>query len=784
MKKSLTRITAVLTAAMVLTVLTGCSKNSQDGGNNGNGENSEVTNTSGDKSNPLQVSLEHSYSSERVNIDGIGEAGDFYQIGDNFLIASYDNETYDEKFFIYHPADGTTTEFKFSYPETLPKDEEAWNMAGFPTEDNTFCVIYGHSKNTIDANGDYNYENLGYVMDVYDMDMNVIETKELAIEDDMNFGEIFPASDGNYYVTIWDNNTGNQTLAIFDKDFQQIGTIGGNYNYLQGVYRLKDGSDCVCYQDDTWNMVMGKIDPETNEITKIDIAGITPWFNQCFASTDDNYDIYISDSTAIYGINLTKGTTEEVVNWINSDFIGNYVNNVCQLSDGKFMISSSDASYTHSEMWKLTPRDPSELQNVKLLSLSTFYPNDNILQAVNTFNRSNDEYRIGLYDYSKLLDNTGDNYDEILEKFKNDMTSGIVADIICTDSIPYESLASKGIFTDLTERINALDSSKYFTNVFDALKYGDRLYRMGFSFNVHTLEGKTEFVGDKQGKTITEYLDMIQNLPEGMNAFSGDMTKNYALYQLAVSNLNTFVDVTNHTCTFNSPEFLRLLEFCNTYPDENSTEQRTDEEWEKYWADEAYQYINNQTLLHDVYLSDLRSAYQERMQYFGEDPVTFVGFPTSDGNGNGGIISFNGTVAISANTAYPDQCWQFLESMLSEDYQESLSWSIPVSRQAFDKMAQESMKPQTYKDENGNIANVPLTVYRGSEEIKCPDMPQSFIDEIQSYIEGITVGEYLDNTILNIITEEAGMYFSGDSTSQAAADMIQSRVSIYLSEQS
>ena len=786
MKKKFTKITAILTATMVLTVLTGCSKGSQDGGNNSNGANGG-DNSSGGKGSTLEVSLEHSYSSERVNIDGIGEAGDFYQIGDNFLISSYDNETYEEKFFIFHPADSTTTEFKFSYPETIPEDEDAWSMAGFPTADNTFCVIYSHSKNSVDENGDYNYENLGYVMDIYDMDMNLIETKELALSDDVNFGEIFPAPNGNYYVTVWDNNTGNQSVGIFDKDFNQIDTLGGNVNYLQGIYTLKDGSSCACYQDDSWNMVMGKIDPETNEITPITIEGMPMWFNECFASNDSNYDIYVNDSTAIYGINLANGTAEEVVNWINSDFIGNYVNNVCQLSDGKFMISSSDASYTHSEMWKLSPRDPSELENVKLISLSTFYPNENILQAVNVFNRSNDEYRIALYDYSKFLDNTGENYEEILEKFKNDMTSGIVADIICTDSIPYESLANKGIFADLTDHVNALDSSKYFTNAFNALKYGDKIYHMGFSFNVMTIEGKTELVGDKQGKTISEYIDMIQNLPEGTSAFETEgMTKMSALNQLAMFNSNSFIDLNNHTCTFNSPDFVRVLEFCNTYPEEYdyNSENRTDEEWEQYWADEAYQYINNKTLLHTVYLSDLRNAYQERMQYFGDAPVTYVGYPTSDGTSNGGVISFNGTVAISANTAYPDQCWQFFESMLSEDYQESLNWSVPVSSEAFDKMAQEAMKPQTYKDENGEIVNVPFTIYRGNEEVKYPDMPQSFVDEIKSYIQSITTSNYFDETVHNIISEEAGMYFSGDQTAQAAADMIQSRVSIYLSEQS
>ena len=274
MRKKLTKITAVLTAAIILTVLTGCSKGSQDGGDNSTNGGNSGGNSSGGKGSTLQVSLDHSYSSEKVNIDGIGEAGDFFQIGDNFLISSYNSETYEEELFLYHPADGTSKQFKFNYPETIPEDEDAWNMAGFQTAENTFCVVYSHSKSKTDENGDFSYENLGYVMDVYDSDMNLIETKEMGLSDETNFGEIFPAPEGNYYVTIWDNNTGKQTLGVFDKDFQQIGTVGGSYNYLQGVYTLKDGSSCACYQDDSWNMVMGKINPETNTIEPITIEGM------------------------------------------------------------------------------------------------------------------------------------------------------------------------------------------------------------------------------------------------------------------------------------------------------------------------------------------------------------------------------------------------------------------------------------------------------------------------------------------------------------------------------
>ena len=39
-----------------------------------------------------------------------------------------------------------------------------------------------------------------------------------------------------------------------------------------------------------------------------------------------------------------------------------------------------------------------------------------------------------------------------------------------------------------------------------------------------------------------------------------------------------------------------------------------------------------------------------------------------------------------------------------------------------------------------------------------------------------------ENTIVNIIEEEAGAYYAGQKTAEEVADIIQSRVSIYLSE--
>ncbi|MDE6004523.1 MAG: hypothetical protein K2G88_03960, partial [Oscillospiraceae bacterium] len=79
---------------------------------------------------------------------------------------------------------------------------------------------------------------------------------------------------------------------------------------------------------------------------------------------------------------------------------------------------------------------------------------------------------------------------------------------------------------------------------------------------------------------------------------------------------------------------------------------------------------------------------------------------------------------------------------------------------------------------------IPYTIYRGHESIEI-DMPtQADIDNIKNYITGVTDTTYYNEQIYNIIREEAEKFFAGDQTAQTAVEMIQSRASLYLSEQS
>ena len=108
---------------------------------------------------------------------------------------------------------------------------------------------------------------------------------------------------------------------------------------------------------------------------------------------------------------------------------------------------------------------------------------------------------------------------------------------------------------------------------------------------------------------------------------------------------------------------------------------------------------------------------------------------------------------------------------------------MPVRKEAFDKAIEKSLIPDTYTDENGKKQEYPHTIYRGEEEINVPAFTKADTDRIKSYIENIKESSYYDEKIYNIVNEEAQKYFSGDQTAEKTAEMIQSRASLYISEQ-
>lgn len=753
--KSFFKRTVAFLTALYLMTATGCNQDESSTADLHTPSESTSSEDSGNTSHALNVSFEHAYKAEKLDIPDMQYANRISEFDGKLLISDENDQNQP---YLYQLDDHSCTPVDLVYPASLDENADYAVSANFINAQNQPVFIYHASAYDVE-NIDQPYQDSGYTMEVYDTDFHLLETRDLndVFPAETYFSAIVSDMDGNYYVAVLDNTTGSQKLTVYDKDFRQTAEISSDIQYIQQMALNGEGKLLLIYQDRQWNSCFGILNTETNSIDQIQIDSMPQWFSaSCIGKKD--YDLFVSDSISVYGVKISEGICEKVINWVNSDFNGDSISSMIQLEDGRFAVIENHSQDAYaSSVWLLDERAPEEFENVQPISLSTLWLPSELSNAVSRFNRTHDDYRIAIINYDQY--NTDEDHEAGLKQFKSDMTSGISADIICMSNMPYESYANKGLLLDLSEYIRQLNPDDYFMNFFDSLKYHDKLYQIGFSYSVNTLEAKTEHVNGKSGLSLPEFIDLMNQLPDTMTAFS-DMSKTTALSELAIHCLPNFIDLHSSSCHFDSPEFIQVLELCNTYPDENTPDQSEDwsqDQWQQYWNDLDNEYIQDKTLFHSIYIYTIQQYLQERTAAFDQADVSMIGYPTNVEDSNGGRFQPEYTLSISANSAMKEQIWEFFQMMLDEDAQENLYSSLPVRKEAFDLFAKEAMNANTF-------------------------ITQTDIDTIKNHIENIHESMYSNEQIYNIIYEEAQAYFTGEKSAQDAADTIQSRVTLYLSE--
>ena len=167
---------------------------------------------------------------------------------------------------------------------------------------------------------------------------------------------------------------------------------------------------------------------------------------------------------------------------------------------------------------------------------------------------------------------------------------------------------------------------------------------------------------------------------------------------------------------------------------------------------------------------------------FGED-ISCVGFPNEKGE-NYSTISPNTTLAVSARTKNSEGIWQFLRTFYLEEYQDSLEFDFPVRKSSFDKKAKEATEVKYYTNDDGTKEEEAEYYWIGDQEIKLPPLTQEDVQFIENFINSLHEPITYNESVNNIIMEEASAFFSGQKTADEVANIIQSRLSIYVNENS
>jgi len=96
------------------------------------------------------------------------------------------------------------------------------------------------------------------------------------------------------------------------------------------------------------------------------------------------------------------------------------------------------------------------------------------------------------------------------------------------------------------------------------------------------------------------------------------------------------------------------------------------------------------------------------------------------------------------------------------------------------------MQPRTYTytDEEGKkvTEEIESSMFLNGKQIRMPRPQQKDIDEVMRILENAHARMMIDENISRIINEETGAFYAGQKTAEETADIIQSRVSVYIRE--
>ena len=622
-----------------------------------------------------------------------------------------------------------------------------------------------------DVTGEYNSQ---FSIAGYDKDGNSISQKEITNEsqgqvDYFYAYSIKPVDEGFLLVT-------NIGIDVYDDQFNKKNHIGEiNTDVDWGTsFLLRDGRiAALVYGSDQPSLVTYDLKNDKKQ-DNLEVP-VNLWnYN---ISAGNVHDLIMSNSTGVFYYNLGDKDITKFIDYVASDLCCYSIYNIVEIDDQTFYgsfydeLSEEGANVTA----KFTKVAPEKSAAKKTLTLGGMYIGTDIKKNIILFNRGNDNYRIVVKDYSN---NAGDgDYYELIDLINNDIIAGTMPDIMLLNtSMDISNYFAKGAFEPLDsymENDSEFDRSNYMENVLNAMTFEGKLYCITPTFSVNTVVGKKSVVGEKN-LSLSELENIAKDMGDNVKVFSADTTKEQFIRNVMYYDKDEFVDMATGEVKFDSPEFIKVLEFTDNLP--ITSPDYDEDNWQEYEAE----FRLNRALVMTMGLYDFRDSMSYyRTVMFGED-LGYIGWPTTNGSGN--TIGFDNAMAISADSKYKEGAWEFIRTYISDDFQDKITWGFPISKTALKKKGTEATKPQTYIDENGKEQVVKESYWLDGVEVEVDPPTQADIDGFIKVLETADSLVNYNESITNIILEEASGYFDGQKSAEDVAKVIQSKVQIYVNE--
>lgn len=685
------------------------------------------------------------------------------------LISYYDVVTmkYDTQFMraeISNPGNGEAVT-----PKKPQVEGYEANVSGFQVDDKGNLYVAYYLTPPYVKGGSYDYEDYTSYLVKYDNNGNAIFEEDLKtmLTDENNgyISSLVICEDGRILVSSYD------AIYVLKENGKLQTTIRTGNRQLNDMFATEDGKVfCLLYNSTNKKM----------ELAELDIK------KKCLGEAYQNLPegilrvsggatgkLLVMNNSYLYEYDLTTGQAVPVVNWMDCYLNSNGINHFSMLEDGNILLIYGEPSSDAKELVKLTKTKASELPQKEQLVLASLYDTNQdpeLQKAIMEFNRTNSQYKIVFKSYmDQSSQRTENSIQDAITRMHADLMSDNPPDII---DLSYGNMGDwerAGILEDLgpyLEKSQVIKKEDFVPSVLQAYNYKGKQITIPGSFRLNTLIGKAALVGHTPGWTLEEMMQLAEQYPEAK--LLELMTPELNLEMCLQYNSSFFVDYESGTCSFDSPEFIRVLEFARKfegYPTGNL----------------PMQFQQNKVLLSSLSIYSVEEYQKYQMMF--EEPTVCVGYPMVDGS-NGVFIEAAEMYGITAKSEHKAGAWAFIEKQLSyQGVSGDYTWGFPSRIDELEEVFKEAQRPEYKEDENGQRQEVPkATVTFEDWETEIYGASAEQIEELRVLMEEAKPVNRNNAEILNIITEEAQAYFVGQKSAEDVAKIIQSRVSIFVSE--
>lgn len=364
---------------------------------------------------------------------------------------------------------------------------------------------------------------------------------------------------------------------------------------------------------------------------------------------------------------------------------------------------------------------------------------------------------------------------EDVEKYVNSVNtaimSGNASDIISVENLPVDKYAEKGLLTDWNElagKDGSFNKSDYYENIFGGVSKDNGWYGIPTSFSLDVMLGEASLLKqnglDDKTWTWDQFVALLEKTKTEGKYGIAMMTPEKLLEFLAGSVYEQLVNKNGGSAAFDADAFQAYMEKIKKLYDSGLATS------ELMGPNASFSHINMRNPIDIVMMPQMGGNSQAMLR------------PPGTGKDEGIPFTSGQVLGLNANSKAKDAAWTFVNFLLSEETQSSMSMmSYPVNKAALKNKLIETQQMITGNgDGKGKKAKIMMKGPDGKE--LHPTLTDEDIGKVLDLMP--SVGKYVnqDPKVLSMIADESAAYFSGSKPADAVAKSLANRINTYLNE--